>query len=711
MESCYCAASRVNKCRRLVGNGNRQAPQSVSFGHSVPCFLHVHVKVDLMLRTIVPFFIVGLLTACNGGEDFPGAGSGPIVGLPGGDQPIPTPEQDAVAIELVVALDDNGTVRTARVTNLGYECTGSRSFIPAAGEAEGWARCHPSADSVAFFIGADGATGDRFYLGKIFLPICTARSTQNECKGGEGFFQFTLADLVPGTAPKRSRHDNPEVRNRAALLAALDANPDNKVRIDIPADAHVLAGMAPSPLFGEQSYAAFVGRWDGWLAMVSSSLAPIQPLAFPATSEQAEQLALAAMNRSRMGTFEMVHNPAFYPTQGYPLMELRLPFSVNGDGVAFGVGLVIGGTAPAGEQPLDFIALDSGVYLDSQMIMRNIDSEDLWNSKTVIDPLNSSLSFSGRFIGPAVYDGLSAVSDSTKTDYSLDYRLADAANFAVEDKGRFTGISFSDSFNAAPYRSERTGAVSAFLHTDVMLARPRFYRLSIYRACVEDPASPTCDGQKIPEVEKALNYPKIAYFDDNGDVQVFEPEFELLRNEFYDGTIQIEILDDGTVVLDSDADCSAVAPSPESLTSPVKVFIEGDGSREWPVGFVSRTHMPSASEKSLNLALFFAGPAAQGSETERNQENPAIPHYGTRIEGRINLELPQMPMYRLSDGNFEDAIRTVWVDNIQGEMFARGFSGGEPPLVDVFLNVALRQGAVAGVAVDPDTCAPVPVLP
>lgn len=655
-----------------------------------------------MLRTIVPLFLLGLLTACNGGEDFPGAGSGPIIGLPGGDKDIPGLSEDAVVVELVAAIDDNGTIRTARVTNLGYECTGSRAFIPAAGEAEGLARCHPSADKVSFFIGADGLTGERVYLGTIYLPSCSVRSSGSECEGGVGFLQYSIADMIPGTAPKRERSDSAAVRNRVALLAALDANPDNKVRIDIPASAHLLINQAPEVIFTE-SYSTFVARWTTWLANVSAAVDPplAEPLAFPPTEADAEALALAAMRRSGAGTYEIVHNAFVYTVQvpGLPPAEIRLPFSVLESGAAFGVGAVVGSDPGNGEEPLDFLALASGNFMDEQMIMRGAGNTDFWASQSVLNPANSSLSFSGRLIGPVIYDGLTSVTDDTKTDYTLDYPSTEVAGLAENERGFFVGTSFGDNFDPGPYRVERTGAVSAFLHPEVMQAKPQFYRLTIYRSCVEaDPDAPICAGRQIPDAEKNLNYPPIGYFDDNDQAAVFEPEYEEPREEYYGGTFQIEILDDGTVVTDSDGNCEPVNAD--------YVDMAGAGRQEYPVGLVSRTHMPEANEKSLNLALFMAGPAALGTDAERNEPFPSIPHYGTRIEGRINLELPEMPMYRLSDDNFTAGVRTIWVDDFQRELHIRSLPA-EPTQLDLFLAVALLQGSVEGVALDSGTCTPV----
>lgn len=224
------------------------------------------------------------------------------------------------------------------------------------------------------------------------------------------------------------------------------------------------------------------------------------------------------------------------------------------------------------------------------MIMRGAGNTDFWASQSVLNPANSSLSFSGRLIGPVIYDGLTSVTDDTKTDYTLDYPSTEVAGLAENERGFFVGTSFGDNFDPGPYRVERTGAVSAFLHPEVMQAKPQFYRLTIYRSCVEaDPDAPICAGRQIPDAEKNLNYPPIGYFDDNDQAAVFEPEYEEPREEYYGGTFQIEILDDGTVVTDSDGNCEPVNAD--------YVDMAGAGRQEYPVGLVSRTHMPEANEK------------------------------------------------------------------------------------------------------------------
>jgi hypothetical protein len=268
------------------------------------------------------------LGGCNSGEDFGNVNiGGPIIDNTPQPAPLPKDDEEAVEIELVVASEDgDGKVRTANIAQIKYKCTDSIGTVRASGDKAYLARCATSARSVEFFVGGSGATDPRISFGTAYLPMCTGRSEGSAgeagCAGGSGFFQVTLADLVPrpfttGTlplsAPARRLASEAEVRNRTALLTALDVSADPLV-LKVSSKANDLAGDAPVTNFSEADYAVFSAHWAPWLAQISTNSLPVidPPLAMPPTAAQAVALAQAAMDRTRIGLFLLEHNGVSY---------------------------------------------------------------------------------------------------------------------------------------------------------------------------------------------------------------------------------------------------------------------------------------------------------------------------------------------------------------------------------------------------------------
>jgi hypothetical protein len=309
-----------------------------------------------------------------------------------------------------------------------------------------------------------------------------------------------------------------------------------------------------------------------------------------------------------------------------------------------------------------------------------------------------ALAFSGRVIGPAVYDGLTGALGEDVTDYTLDYSHEGVANIADVERGRFSGQSYADEFNSAPYRIQRTGYVSQFLDPAVMQLAPPFYRMTIYKACIEDPPSALCQERPLAEIEQGLegNYPPMLFREtEESELETFQPQYEVPRDDYFSETFQVQILGDGSVITDSNMDCSAVDA----------LLIDGQGRQEYRVGYISRTHTVDGVN-SLNLIVAMVGPAELGQDTELTQTFPRMPHYGTRIEGRIHLDIPEMPIFRLGDENFTAGLRALWQDSYQFGRYERGLAIEPPYPVDVQLTAqSLVQGAVAGVGVDA-TCTP-----
>ena len=103
-----------------------------------------------------------------------------------------------------------------------------------------------------------------------------------------------------------------------------------------------------------------------------------------------------------------------------------------------------------------------------------------------------------------------------------------------------------------------------------------------------------------------------------------------------------------------------------------------------------------------------AGSASSGEESATLAVPPPMPHFGTQVQGRIDLSQPEKPVFRLGDDNFEAGIRAFWQDFYQPGRYAQDYDTytGE---VGHTLQ-ALASGAAAGVALD-GSCVPVPPAP
>ncbi|MCC1498252.1 hypothetical protein, partial [Alcanivorax sp. 1008] len=356
------------------------------------------------------------LSGCNAGEDFGDVNiGGPIIDNTPQPADLPADDEDALEIELVVASDVGGMVRTANVAHIKYECTESVGEVKASGDTAYLARCATSARSVEFFVGGSGEGDPRISFGVAYLPMCTGRSEgsagQSGCAGGSGFFQVAVADLVPRprstddpdplplSAPARRLASDAEVRNRVALLTALDVDPDPLV-LKVSSGATNLAGNAPTPVsdpdsdFSEEDYIVFSAAWADWLASINAAYSTT--LALPATSADAEALAQAAMDRTRIGLFSLEHDGVTYatafPDEPFSNLNIILPFIVMPDGSVLGVGALFGieGDGLTTKAADDLLAFEAGARLDDSLNIRGDGLGD-WEVLSVLDPADAAL--------------------------------------------------------------------------------------------------------------------------------------------------------------------------------------------------------------------------------------------------------------------------------------------------------------------------------
>ena len=691
-----------------------------------------HVSALLMSAVMV----LGLV-ACNAGEDFEDA----VVGGPVRDTrprpaPIPAPDQPAVEIELVVGIERGGQIRPANIANLTYKCTESVGVISATSSRPYIARCATTADRIEFFVGGQTMDARRISLGTAYLPLCTGRSTRSTgsgCGGGAGYFQVTLADIIPArdtdlepkpfSAPARRAASDDEVRNLSAFLAALD-NGSSATALTIRDEAINQAGSAPVTSF-TGTYPEFSAYWSGWLTTIGATLP---------TDADAQEMVRVAADRSRVGLYALEHNGITYGAifPGDPSnLNVILPFMVfpdaadgSEDGSAAVVGVGAVQAAVTGESStdatVDVLALDAGMRLNEELALTTA-SATPWLAKSVLNPVRAELSFTGRILGAAAYDNITTTLD--RNDYKLDFPSELVYVMKSSDEARFSGsVDFGGTtgvrnYVERPFRIARTGYVAVNLNSSLLGEVAGFYRLTLFKACVEDNAA--CQAIPEEEIGPGLNYPAFIdndNCDDRNEREEFNPDFGLCDDDdvavdvvderprggagyAFAETFNIQILTSGTIVTDRGGQCRALNAGTLERDDGL-----GGEQQEYRIGYVTRT-TPGDPEgdittDSVNVLIFMAG---------ANDKAAEIPHYGTQIQGRINLDGSQMPMYRLGDDNYLDGIRAFWQDFYQAALFAEGesdFSGVTGHRVK-----ALQSGAVQSVRLNGAEGACVPVAP
>lgn len=493
--------------------------------------------------------------------------------------------------------------------------------------------------------------------------------------------------------------------------------------------------------------------WEDWRAAVSASVdasigtgADLDPL--PDWPVQADALdgAVTAAQRHRAGTYEFIHNDprselgeyilSFSDQIAYYQLSMLLDTMVFPDGDMLGIGPTTtiprgtGGDCDEGEdecllveqQSSDLLVLAGGAQLDSELYLDSPGASVVTQTMQ-LDYENpavalTELELAGRFIGNIIYDGLPV---NSLIDFTEDYRIADGEEIYdlteagnEQDRGRLGGLLQGDSFGGAEglgFRAARTATVAGSLDRGIQAMLPDFYRLTFFKACPDDDPQPVpfeqtaCGAIPAAEVSETpdgdpiyANYPP-ALPGDTSDT-VFEVSQEQ-RREYVtgvdNGEVYLQILDDGTLVTDRDADCSAVDGS----------LMDND-IQEYKVGFVTRTlEDDDTGRLSVNVIIYLVGDKALADTS-----GDYIPQFGTLTQGRIDLgtaDVPStvMPFYRLSDDNFELGIRAAWKDLYQSREFAvEAYDSSLPPAgqepVKLREFATLTTGAVAGRAMASD---------
>lgn len=603
--------------------------------------------------------VTALLTSCNGQEDFADAAiGGPIIGG-GGSEQIPPAGEDALEVELVLAKVVAGTPRSVNVANLSYSCGGARARVPGSGERPFIARCPTSATAVDFFIG-DLLTGaPRIQIGTFFVPAVTGRvGVEGSQVGGPGFYQTSLADIVPVAqigdtasllgSPARRSPQAAEVLNRAAFLAALDDTPEDDNVLFIAEEGHDQAGDAPTTGFTQAAYADFLFDWQPWLDQVDATTDDSQ--AFPANGADARALALTAANRSRAGFYRIECQTdlgLLNCSQGGDALSLDIAVMPDDAGTVIGLGVL--GSVSADE--LETLALSEGQQISDTLLL-----QDGWNVRSSLRD-GVDLDFDGRIIGSGLYEFVQNTGTGLD-DYRGDYSATGIyqPDQAV-DQSRFSGVIFGatvgDSDGFLPIRGARIASLSASLDPAVMSLAPRFYRLELRRLCESPTEDLDCTPIPPDEIGSNGNYPTTVSLQGSTLTSSHErPRDDLYPNALNNAAIQVEILDNGVIITDSNFDCSNVDQD----------LVDADSRQERAVGFVSRT--AAGAQPSINVVLLLAGDETLAPPAPFSAEmTPLIPQYGARVEGRIDLADPLNPIRRLGDDNFAAGIRATWFDD------------------------------------------------
>lgn len=663
----------------------------------------------LFALTVLSFALAG----CNGGEDFSDATVG---GCPAGAGCDPS-SRGEVLVELV----------GPRVDNLGYRCGGTTvvfftdsqesTSVTSDGESVTVppfnALCPASSQNVEFFIGNGLFEGNFVSLGKILFPKQEALQR----------YTVTVADL--NNSPWRESADLPRTRNIAALIQALDSDPGTPDIVEIPDAAHDILDDNPDlaqPLDADP-YASFSDAWsvgsagsDTFFEVLGDagvSVAGLNPDSdIPLAKVKAANRYTAAGNYSfRSCLFIICQDPNPSSTAARDSVSINLPGRLINDaalgepplilpnGKVMGVGFVLrsAGSNADTEQELVAFGEDSSVNDLLQLENVTIVSIEPGASSTALDA-------KGRFLNKLIYSDYLPENGVGSTDIELNYPSV-ADSLVAADAGGLSGILLSDGVDDAnddntplPLSAEIEAAPQPDPDQIAIddLASNGPYTLRLMRACLagaNEPNAAACTA--IPNLaQEAATDGSGNYFPQINSKDVTD---EQPRGDFYA----------------EDASPSSTDVCMEVISDPGQpnngIVMAGDfegncpstlGVDGWAVGFVSRTFMndPGTIAESANLSLLLAPNAANTKETS---------HFGVTVLGRVDMSDACLPMYRLSDGNFNDGLRAAWVDDffpyVQQKAWIEDLG---PPPAEVRFNtsdlpedqqemlVAISQGAV-----------------
>ncbi|KAF0805006.1 hypothetical protein A6D6_02638 [Alcanivorax xiamenensis] len=505
------------------------------------------------------------------------------------------------------------TLEGTVATNLSYECGSSLYYVLDTATEQlpaDRALCPSDAESIAFFLGDRRYKGRWVTLGEAYLP---QRLTTRD-------YRFTLADMVE--APRRIAASDYRVRNRTALLMALDSDPATS-RLELPEVVNELVSenfdtLVPSLEFDYPDYAAFRAAWQPLLDAVSAEATvsgfPADPSTVTARIDNANTATRAGqyvLETCQDGAAPCDQPKAFDSNQN----ALRMESLVLPDGRVLGLGQLQKGDPDNGGSE-DLVAWEGVPTLAAGLTVQQGTLVGLLNSTAATDA-----TLSGRLLGHRALYINQRVGGGFVTDFALDLPGSPSAPSGGET-GRIQGSVLGAGNIGLSVRATQTGSVMG--NGDGLGGAAGYYAVTLKRACASDSAE-CSDFIPTRELGSDGNYPRCLR-DGSGVCQPLEPNQARERNRADQNqteTFVVRIANDGTAY--------AAATCEDELL---------------PAGLVT-----SASANTATVALLLAPGATNRTGT---------PHFGTRIDGTLDLTSGPRTLYR-SD-RYSERLRGTWRD-------------------------------------------------
>ncbi|MEY1662002.1 hypothetical protein [Isoalcanivorax beigongshangi] len=597
------------------------------------------------------------LAACSGGEDF-------------SDVELPGCPAGAICEEQLVG---DVLVRFVGPTlyNVGYRCGTSLGYIRSEDEniddSEGRPRtlpagaavCPTNATQIEFYLGHGTFAGNTIPLGVAALPQLSKAVWTDGNNDAWTLVQLTVADIV--NSPAREPLSNAKVRNRGALLLALDSAPADSNSITLHEDLHDLVNdeyktLVQGKTLDQEDYQEFQDAWQPLLDAANSANLNSDDQ-FPTATEVEDRLSYGT-EMTRAGSFDMAFQ--FITNIINPIDGEQRMVMLEGNTLVLPSGQISGLLRHArqekdaqGDSSLlyGYLAINGGSRLDDALVLQDA---RLLGIDRMNDTDTSDLTLAGRFTGDYMFAGLQ---HNRRRDYELTFPRS-VHKFKTEEfghaSGQFLGAPTADlqgankdgSLPIMAVRSSQFGD-SGLVPAEVM-PLPAHYRVSLRRGCYDDQPEQGLGCAPI-ESQNNQNYPQVG----EGDAK--QPLFEQDRpgpiTEAAGAPTEMCLLMD----LDSNGRhvllyASADGSCPQTAA---------DGT---PVGYVARVEESDTGAKSAFVSFLMAGDATV-SET--------MPYYGAEVMGRFDYSDSCAPLYRLSEQSVKDQVAAAWSNTYARDLFVK----------------------------------------
>ncbi|AFT70638.1 hypothetical protein B5T_02364 [Alloalcanivorax dieselolei B5] len=506
------------------------------------------------------------------------------------------------------------TLEGTVATNLSYECGRALYYVLDTATEQlpaNQALCPSNAESIAFFLGDRRYEGRWVTLGEAYLP---QRLTTRD-------YRFTLADMVE--APRRIDAGDYRVRNRAALLMALDSDPATS-RLELPEVVNELVSehfdaLVPALEFDYPDYAAFRTAWQPLLGAVSAEVPvsgfPADPSTVTARISNANRATRAgeyALETCQDGAAPCDQPEAFDTNQS----ALRMEALVLPDGRVLGLGQLQKGDPDNGGGE-DLVTWEGVPTLTAGLTFQQGHIVGLLNSSAA----STDATLTGRLLGHRALYINQRVAGGFVTDFALDLPGSPSAPGGGE-AGRVQGSVLGSGNLGLSVRATQTGPM--MVNGDGASVAAGYYSVTLKRACTG--SSEQCsDFIPTKELGSNGNYPACLH-DSSGGCRTLEPNQARERNRADENQIETFV-----VRISADGAAYAAASCEDEVV---------------PAGLVT-----AASQSRATVTLLLAPGAANKAGT---------PHFGTRIDGTLDLTSGNRPLYRTD--RYSERLRGIWRD-------------------------------------------------